>query len=115
MPLAIATLVDRSHDHFIILNEAGFLAAAVLLVTSGFLFQLKSTTLVGSALTAVYFITLLVYVPWSRLNAVAIVITAGGGTIFSLGLILSVYRDRLLTLPDRVKRREGLFRVLNWR
>jgi hypothetical protein len=115
VPLAIATLVDRSHDHFIILNEAGFLAAAVLLVTTGFLFQLKSTTLVGSALTAVYFITLLVYVPWSRLNAVAIVITAGGGTIFGLGLILSVYRDRLLTLPDRVKRREGLFRVLNWR
>jgi hypothetical protein len=115
VPLAVATLIDRSHDHFIALNEFGFLAAAVLLLTSGFLFQLKTTTLNGSALTALYFVTLLIYVPWSRLNAVAIFITVGGGTLFALGLLLSVYRDRLLTLPDRVKRREGVFRVLTWR
>lgn len=114
-PLAIATLIDRSHDHFIALNELGFLAAAVLLLTTGYLFQLKSTTLAGAALTALYFVTLLIYIPWSRLNAVAIFITVGGGTLFGLGLLLSVYRDRLLTLPDRVKRREGVFRVLAWR
>jgi hypothetical protein len=35
--------------------------------------------------------------------------------IFSFGLVLSVYRDRLLTLPDKIKRREGVFRVLSWR
>jgi hypothetical protein len=115
VPLAVATLIDRSHDHFIALNELGFLAAAVLLVTTGYLFQLKTTTLVGAALTALYFVTLLIYVPWSRLNAVAIFITVGGGTLFGVGLLLSVYRDRLLTLPDRMKRREGVFRVLTWR
>jgi uncharacterized membrane protein (UPF0136 family) len=115
IPLAVATLIDRGQDHFIVANELGFLAAAVLLVTSGYLFQLKSTTLTGAALTALYFITLLIYVPWSRLNAVAIFITVGGGTLFGAGLLLSVYRDRLLTLPDRMKRREGVFRVLTWR
>jgi hypothetical protein len=114
-PLAVATLIDRSRDHFILLNELGFLAAALLLVTSGFLFQLKATTLSGAALTAVYFMTLLIYVPWSRLNAVAIFITVGGGTLFGVGLLLSVYRDRLLTLPERIKQRRGLFRVLSWR
>lgn len=115
VPLAVATLIDRSHDHFIVLNEFGFLAVAILLLTTGFLFQLKTTTLNGAALTALYFVTLLIYVPWSRLNAVAIFLTVGGGTLFGLGLLLSVYRDRLLTLPDRVKRREGMFRVLTWR
>lgn len=115
VPLAVATLIDRSHDHFIVLNELGFLVAAVLLLTTGYLFQLKTTTLTGAALTALYFVTLLIYVPWSRLNAVATFITVGGGTLFGLGLILSVYRDRLLMLPDRMKRREGIFRVLTWR
>jgi hypothetical protein len=60
-------------------------------------------------------VTLVIYLPWSRLNAVAIFITVGGGILFSIGLILSVYRDRLLTLPDRIKKREGVFRVLSWR
>lgn len=115
VPLAAATLIDRSRDHFLVLNELGFLAAAVLLLTSGFVLQLKATTLTGAALTALYFVTLLIFVPWSRLNAVAVFITAGGGVLFGLGLLLSLYRDRLLTLPERIKQREGVFRVLSWR
>jgi hypothetical protein len=115
LPLAVATLIDRSRDNFLWPNELGFLAAALLLVTTGFLFQLKSTTLAGAALTALYFMTLLIFVPWSRLNAVATFITIGGATLFAVGLLLSVYRDRLLALPDRIKRREGVFRVLSWR
>lgn len=35
--------------------------------------------------------------------------------IIGTGVLLSIYRDRLLTLPDRVRRREGMFRVLSWR
>jgi len=46
---------------------------------------------------------------------VATFITVFGGLVFGLGLMLSVYRERLLTLPDRIKRREGVFRVLGWR
>jgi hypothetical protein len=41
--------------------------------------------------------------------------TLGGGTIFLIGLLLSVYRDRLLALPEKFKRREGIFQVLSWR
>jgi hypothetical protein len=115
MPLMIATLIDRSQDQFIFLNELGFLAAAVILVTTGFLFQLKSTTLTGAVLTVLYFVTLLIFVPWSRLNYVAAFIMLGGGTLFGSGLLLSVYRDRLLTLPERIKQRQGVFRVLGWR
>jgi hypothetical protein len=115
VPLAIATLADRSRDHFLIANELGFLAAGVILLTSGFLFRIKATTLIGGMLTALYFLTLLIFVPWGRLNAIALFLTIGGGTLFGLGLVLSVYRDRLLTLPERIRRREGVFRVLGWR
>ena len=58
---------------------------------------------------------LLIYVPWSRLNTVAMIIIAGGAIIFGAGLLLSIYRDRLLSLPDRLHRHEGVFGVLNWR
>jgi len=115
MPLAVATLVDRSQNDFIALNDLGFLAAGVLLLTTGFLFRLKSTALTGAGLTALYFLTLLLFVPWGRLNTLAIFITVGGGLLFGTGLLLSVYRDRLLVLPEKVRRREGVFRILNWR
>jgi len=115
VPLAIAALVDRSRDHFILANEIGFLAASLLLFTSGFLLQIKATTLTGAALTILYFATLLIFVPWNRINTVAILIAVGGGVLFLVGLLLSLYRDRLLTLPDRIHRRQGIYRVLNWR
>lgn len=115
IPLAIATWIDRGHDRFSIVNEFGFLFVSVLLLATGIMFQLKATTLIGSAMTMLYFVTLLLFVPWSRLNAIAVVITIGGGTIFSMGLVLAFFRDRLLTLPDRIKNRDGLFRILEWR
>jgi hypothetical protein len=50
-----------------------------------------------------------------NVQTAAIWMTIGGGLIFGSGIVLSVYRDRLLTLPAQVKRREGVFRVLTWR
>ncbi len=115
VPLAIATWIDRGKGHFLIMNEIGFLFVSVLLLGTGAVFRLKSTTLVGSISTSLYFITLLLFVPWGRLSTIAILITVGGGLIFGTGLILAFFRDRLLTLPDRIKNREGVFKVLNWR
>jgi hypothetical protein len=115
LPLALATIIDRSHDQFRVLNELGFLAASVLLLTTGVFFRLKSTSITGAGLLTLYFATLLILLPWSRLNAVALFILVGGGILFVLGLVLSVFRERLLTLPERIKRREGIFRVLSWR
>jgi hypothetical protein len=120
-PLAIATIVDRANpdlnwrNELVWVNELGWLAAGVLLFTSGFLFRLKATTIVGGLLLALYFFTLLVLVPWNKLNTVALVLAIGGGALFLLGLVLSVFREALLKLPDRVRNREGVFRVLSWR
>ncbi len=115
VPLAIATLMDRWHNHFLIVNEAGFLFVALLLLGSGLVFRLKSTTLVGCLGTVVYFVSLAMFIKFGRLSTVATLITVGGGTIFGIGLILAFFRDRLLTLPERIKNREGIFKVLNWR
>jgi hypothetical protein len=115
VPLAIATWIDRGQGKFLILNEIGFLFASVLLLGSGAVFRLKSTTVVGIMSTALYFLTLLIFVPWSRLSTIATLILVGGGLLFSMGLILAFFRDRLLTLPERIQKREGIFTVLNWR
>ena len=115
VPLAIATWIDRGHNVFYPVNEFGFLFVSVALLATGILFQLKSTTMVGGGMTALYFATLLLFIPWGRLNAVALAITIGGGFIFGTGLILAFFRDRLLALPERIKQREGVFRIFDWR
>lgn len=115
MPLALATIIDRSRDTFVWQDELGFLTAGIVLLTTGYLCRLKATTLTGAGLTMLYFLALLIYIPWKQLNTIALFITIGGGTLFVLGLLLSVYRDRLLALPEQMKRRQGLFRVLSWR
>ncbi len=114
-PMAIAALYDRAGNHLIVLNEVGFLVTALLLLTTGVLFQIRATAVNGAILTAVYFVTLLLFIPWGRLGTVALVITIGGGVLFGLGLVLSVFREHLLTLPQRIKERQGVFRVLTWR
>ena len=47
--------------------------------------------------------------------AVGVYLAAGGLLIFAIGILLSMYREYLLSIPERITRREGLFRVLDWR
>jgi hypothetical protein len=65
---------------------------------------------------AAYIITLvlLIRLP-DQLQTTAIYMMAGGGTFFAIAVLLSIYRDRLLALPQKVKAGEGVFEVLNWR
>jgi hypothetical protein len=92
------------------------LVTGILFLATGFVLQLRSTTLIGAAQMLLYVATLLVYLRWSDVRVtVAVSLIIGGGVIFGTALVLSVYRDRLLALPDRIQRREGIFRVLSWR
>lgn len=47
--------------------------------------------------------------------AIGVYLAAGGAAVFALGVALSMYRERLLELPERMANREGVFRILNWR
>jgi hypothetical protein len=124
VPLAIATIVDRSAEKHgaptgWLINELSWLAAAVLLFATGFLFRLRVTTIIGAILLTVYLFTLVLLVPWARaqerVGVVAVVLAVSGGAIFVLGLVLSVFREALLKMPERVRNREGVFKVLTWR
>jgi hypothetical protein len=119
VPLSIAVLYcryTRAFDTFHTINEVGMLVAGLVLLATGFMFQIKSTTLSGAFMSVLYLVSLVLYltVP-KQLQTTAVYIMVGGGTFFAIGLLLSLYRDRLLALPERIKRREGVFRVLTWR
>jgi hypothetical protein len=47
--------------------------------------------------------------------ALGVYLTIGGAAVFTTGLLLSIHRDRLVALPDRIKARQGVFKVLSWR
>jgi hypothetical protein len=115
--LTIAVLYHRSAPEFSWPDELGLLAGGLVLLASGFVLQIKSTTLAGAAMMTTYVLTLLMFARGmlEHVQTAALWLAVGGGLILLVGLVLAVYRDRLLTLPDRVKNREGVFRVLNWR
>lgn len=117
LPLAIAVVVHRSVPEFFAPDEVGFFLCGVILLGTGFMFQIRSTTLVGVTSLMLYLLTMVMFArrALEQVQTAALLMAVGGGLIFILGLVLSIYRDRLLTLPDRIKRREGVFRVLGWR
>jgi hypothetical protein len=117
LPLIIVMLNCRYYyGTFWVPAELGMLVVGALLLATGFMFQLKSTTLIGALMTVLYVLSLMlfIHVP-EKIQTGAIVLAVGGAAIFGSGLLLSMYRDRLLVLPEKIKRREGLFRVLSWR
>ncbi len=118
LPLTVAVLIHRGHatPEFSTLNELGMLAAGIILLGSGFAFQLRATTISGASLLLVYLLSLVLYINMlENVQTAAIWMMIGGASIFAAAIFLSIYRDRLLTLPERVHRREGVFRVLSWR
>ncbi len=116
-PLTIASLVYRFGFEISAIDELGLVIASVALIGSGILCRLKSTTFFGCAAMAIYLIMVFAYMHrfLREQVIVGIYLTIGGALLFGIGLVLSVFRDRLLALPDKIKRREGLFRILTWR
>ena len=118
LPLLIAVLIHRCRPtpEFSTPNELGMLAAGIILLATGFVFQLRATTITGAALLVVYLVSLLLFINMlENVQTAAIWLSIAGAVIFGTGILLSIYRDRLLTLPEKVMRREGVFRVLSWR
>jgi hypothetical protein len=113
--LIVGVISWRTVGQFHWQDEIALLAGGALLFLSGMVLRLRATTIAGVAMLFVYVATLVIYLPWSEMNAAAIALMVGGGGIFAVGLVLSVFRDRLLALPRQIKERESVFRVLNWR
>ena len=120
VPAAVGLLGVRffgvGNELWAMAHELGVLLIGLTLLGSGVLCRLRATTLTGVATVAVYLFSLvaLVNVP-DELQNVAVYLMVGGGLLFGSAITLSVYRDRLLELPERVRQGEGVFAVLKWR
>ena len=121
LPLIVAVLIQRSHQTtdwtaLRTLNEVGILAIGLGLLGTGVIFKLRATTVAGGLMMTVYLLSLsfFIHIP-EKLQTVAIYMMLGGGTFFVTAVLLSIHRDRLIALPGKIKRHEGVFRVLSWR
>ena len=97
-------------------HEIGVLIVGLLLLGSGVVCRVRWTTIGGGAMLAGYLATLLglVTLP-DQLQTAAVYMMIGGGAFFGTAVLLSVYRDRLMEIPERARKGEGVFRVLKWR
>jgi hypothetical protein len=97
------------------IDELGLVAVTVVMLLTGLVWQLKAPTLVGGSVLAAYLLVLVGMLAIHPNVTMGMYLAIGGGRLFAAGIALSVYRERLLTLPERLKSREGVFQVLNWR
>jgi len=99
-----------------VLHDVGLLVAGLALIGSGVLCRIRATTITGAISLVIYLATLLVYIRLpEQLQHVAVYMMIGGGVFFGTALLLSIYRDWILSLPSRVREHQGVFKVLTWR
>jgi len=116
LPLLIAVVFFRMPGQDISSwDEVLLFVLTVVLLVTGYSWQIKSTTFFGGAALTAYLVMVLASLGWRRQVAVGVYLAIGGVLLFACGIALSVYRDKLLLLPEQIAKREGIFRVLNWR
>lgn len=96
-------------------DELALVTISLVLLVTGCVLQVRSTTTLGAGAFVLYLLVLfgqLVYRPQVALGAY---LAIGGGLVFLVGVVLSIYRDRLLALPGKISNREGIFRIIDWR
>ncbi len=87
----------------------------VLLLATGYSWQIQSTTFFGGLGLLIYLMVIIGSMAYRPEVAVGVYLLIGGALLFGSGILLSVYRDRLLKLPEQISRREGIFRIIGWR
>ena len=111
LPLAVGLLFHRligseniAWQQF---HEIGSIACGLLLLGSGLLCRLRSTTLAGGSLLAIYLASLIVLIRLpSQLQNISVCMMVGGGAFFAIAFLMSIYRDRLVSLPSADSERQ---------
>ena len=96
-------------------DEMALITVTLLMLVTGLGWQIRSTTVLGGGALALYLIVMIVSLIHHPQVAIGVYLAAGGAVVFAAGIALSVYRDKLLELPEHVAKREGIFSILNWR
>jgi hypothetical protein len=115
-PLVIAVIYHRAIGGGLsLIDELALLTIAMLMLLTGFIWQVKSTTLHGGAAFIAYLLLVLISLGWQQQWAVGVYLSFAGGAVFVCGIALSIYRDKLIEIPEHLAQREGVFRIINWR
>lgn len=115
LPLLVDVIYHRSTDGTALRSELALVTISGLLLAAGLGWKTKATTFFGGGTLAIYLVVLfgsLLYRPQVTVGAY---LAIGGGAMFLVALLLSMYRERLLSLPDRIAARRGIFQVIDWR
>ncbi len=119
LPLVIAVVYYRfvgpDGTRFSALDEMALFFVTVALLVTGYSWQIKATTFFGGASLTLYLMIVVVSLGWQQQKPAGVYLAVGGAALFGLGIALSMCREKLLQLPEQIAKREGVFRVLNWR
>jgi hypothetical protein len=115
VPLTIAMLYHRVDAVPSLADELALTTLGIAMLATGLAWRLKSTTLIGGGALGGYIVVLIASVLHRPEVTMGAYLTGIGVSLCVIGIGLSVYRDRLLMLPERISKREGLFRILDWR
>ncbi len=116
VPLFVAMVYHRFHVGLPSLNdELALLTMSIAMLVTGCGWQVKSTTILGGVNLLSYLVILVASVAYRPEVAIGVYLLVGGGVIFASGVLLSVYRDRLMQLPEMIAKRNGIFRIIGWR
>lgn len=96
-------------------EELAIVILTIMMLVTGFSWKVKSTTLVGGGALFLYLLIIIGQLAYQPQVATGVYLAIGGGLVFLMGVCLSMYRDVLLQLPDRIARREGVFQIIGWR
>jgi len=120
IPLAIGLvfyrLADNPETHWRLFHEIATIGGSLILLGSGMLCRIRSTTFGGGflMLTFVGSLITLVRIPDQLQNA-SVAMMVGGGIFLTSAILMSIYRDRLISLPGQIRKGDGVFQVLKWR
>lgn len=123
VPLFIAMVVKRVHPDYdartaeallSIPDELALVTAAIVMLLGGLVLRIRATTLLGALALALQLCIVIGTVLYQKQLWMGAYLAIGGGLIFAIGVGLSMYRDRLLALPQQIRDREGVFQVLDW-
>ena len=116
LPLLAATIYGRAPGHEIsAIEELVLIAATLFMLVTGYSWHIKSTTFFGGLGLVLYLILVVASLGWRSQVATGVYLAIGGGLVFASGIALSVFREKLLSLPDQIAHRQGVFSMLNWR
>ncbi len=114
--ITVGGIVARANPEYALPIDAPLvLIGSMSLIALGVASQVKATTLTGSVSLTTYLLVLLTTLLRAADLSVGIYLGVGGAFIFVAALVLSLYRDRILSIPEHVEKRTGIFRVLDWR